>query len=163
MFQLHLWGLIVSLAESQVKKISLYAGTDDGVIAVTEDGGKNWTKYTFPGIPEYTYVSDILPDKFNENIVYASFNNMLSDDFKPYILKSNDKGKTWTAITDKLPLNGTIHTIAQDNVNPDLLFAGSEFGFYFSVDGGNEWIEFKSGLPTIAVRDIAYRNVRMTS
>jgi photosystem II stability/assembly factor-like uncharacterized protein len=151
-----LWGLIVSLAESKVKKDLLYAGTDDGVIAVTEDGGKNWSRFTsFPGIPEYTYVSDILPDKFNENVVYATFNNMLNDDFKPYILKSTDKGKTWTAITNKLPVNGTIHTIQQDNVNPDLLFAGSEFGFYFSVDGGNEWVEFKSGLPTIAVRDIA--------
>ena len=151
-----LWGLIVSLAESGVKKDLIYAGTDDGVIAVTDDGGKNWTKVTtFPGIPEYTYVSDILPDKFNENVVYATFNNMLNDDFKPYILKSNDKGKTWTAITNKLPANGTIHTIQQDSKNPNLLFAGSEFGFYFSVDAGNEWIEFKNGLPTIAVRDIA--------
>jgi len=151
-----LWGLIVSLAESRVKKDLIYAGTDDGVIAVTEDGGKNWTRITsFPGIPEYTYVSDILPDKFNKNVVYATFNNMLNDDFKPYILKSTDKGKTWTLITNKLAVNGTIHTIEQDNVNPNLLFAGSEFSFYFSIDGGNEWIEFKSGLPTIAVRDIA--------
>jgi len=151
-----LWGLIVSLAESKVKKDLLYAGTDDGVIAVTEDGGRNWTRMTtFPGIPEYTYVSDILPDKFDENVVYATFNNMLNDDFKPYILKSNDKGKTWTALTNNLPANGTIHTIEQDNINPNLLFAGSEFGFYFSIDGGNEWIGFKSGLPTIAVRDIA--------
>jgi photosystem II stability/assembly factor-like uncharacterized protein len=150
-----LWGLIVSLAESKVKKDLIYAGTDDGVISVTEDGGKNWTKYTtFPGVPEYTYISDILPDKFNENVVYASFNNMLNDDFKPYILKSTDKGKSWKPITNNLPANGTIHTIEQDNINPDLLFAGSEFGFYFSVDGGNEWIEFKTGLPTIAVRDI---------
>jgi photosystem II stability/assembly factor-like uncharacterized protein len=151
-----LWGLIVTLSESKVKKDLLYAGTDDGVIAVTEDGGKNWTKYTsFPGIPEYTYISDILPDKFDENVVYATFNNMLNDDFKPYILKSSDKGKTWTAITNKLPINGTIHTIQQDNINPNLLFSGSEFGFYFSIDGGYEWIEFKTGLPTIAVRDIA--------
>jgi photosystem II stability/assembly factor-like uncharacterized protein len=151
-----LWGLIVSLAESRVKKDLLYAGTDDGVIAVTEDGGKNWTRITsFPGIPEYTYVSDILPDRFDENVVYATFNNMLNDDFKPYILKSSDKGKTWSAIANKLPANGSIHSIEQDNINPSLLFAGSEFGFYFSIDGGNEWIEFKSGLPTIAVRDIA--------
>ena len=151
-----LWGLIVSIAESKVKKDLLYAGTDDGVIAVTEDGGKKWTRITsFPGVPEYTYVSDILPDKFNEDIVYASFNNMFQDDFRPYILKSTDKGKNWTMITNKLPVNGSIHTLEQDPVNPNLLFAGSEFAFYFSVDGGNEWIEFKSGLPTSAVRDIA--------
>lgn len=151
-----LWGLIVSLAESKVKKDLLYAGTDDGVIAVTEDGGKNWRRITsFPGVPEYTFVSDLLPDKFNENVVYASFNNMLQDDFKPYILKSNDKGRTWSMITNKLPANGTIHTIDQDPVNPDLLFAGSEFSFFLTVDGGKEWIEFKSGFPTSAVRDIA--------
>jgi photosystem II stability/assembly factor-like uncharacterized protein len=150
-----LWGLVVSLAESKVKKDLLYAGTDDGVIAVTENGGNSWTRITsFPGVPEYTYVSDILPDKFNENVVYATFNNMLQDDFKPYILKSTDKGKTWAMITNKLPANGSIHTIEQDPVNPNLLFAGSEFGFYISVDGGAEWIEFKSGLPTAAVRDI---------
>jgi photosystem II stability/assembly factor-like uncharacterized protein len=150
------WGLVVSLAESRVQKDLLYAGTDDGVIAVTEDGGKTWNRITsFPGIPEYTYVSDILPDKFDRNTVYASFNNMLNDDFKPYILKSNDKGKTWKPITSGLPANGTIHTIEQDYVNPSLLFAGSEFSFFVSIDGGNEWIELKSGLPTTAVRDIA--------
>jgi photosystem II stability/assembly factor-like uncharacterized protein len=151
-----LWGLIVSLAESKVKKDLIYAGTDDGVIAVTEDGGKTWNRtITFPGVPQYSLVSDILPDKFNENVVYASFNNMFADDFKPYILKSTDKGKTWISITSKLPDNGSIHTIEQDNVNPNLLFAGSEFSFFFSIDGGNEWIEFKSGLPTISVKDIA--------
>jgi hypothetical protein len=139
-----------------VKEDLLYAGSDDGVISVSEDGGKTWAKHTsFPGVPEYTYVSDILPDRFDENVVYAAFNNMLNDDFKPYILKSTDKGKSWKQINGKLPVNGTIHTIEQDYKNPDLLFAGSEFGFYISVDGGNEWMEFKSGLPTIAVRDIS--------
>ncbi len=151
-----LWGLIVSLTESKLKEGLIYAGTDDGVIAITEDGGKNWRKVTsFPGVPEYTYVSDILADSFDENVVYATFNNMLSDDFKPYVLKSTDKGKTWSSISNNLPQNGTVHTIEQDPVNPDLLFAGTEFSFYFSLNGGREWIEFKSGLPTIAVRDIA--------
>lgn len=151
-----LWGLIVSLTESKVKKDLIYAGTDDGVVAVTENGGKTWTRTTtFTGIPEYTYVSDILADKFNEDVVYATFNNMLNDDFKPYVMKSTDKGKSWTSISNNLPVNGTIHTIEQDPVVPDLLFLGSEFSFYFSVDGGKEWIELKSGLPTIAIRDIA--------
>ena len=150
-----LWGLIVSLTESSVKKDLIYAGTDDGVVSVTEDGGKNWRKTTiFPGIPEYTYVSDILADKFNEDVVYATFNNMLKDDFKPYILKSTDKGKTWNSISNNLPHNGTVHTIQQDYENPDLLFAGTEFGFYFSLNGGKNWVELKSGMPTTAVRDI---------
>ena len=157
-----LWGLIVSLTESKVKKDLIYAGTDDGVIAATDDGGKTWTRITtFPGVPEYTYVSDILADKYNENVVYATFNNMLNDDFKPYVLKSTDKGKTWVSISNNLPQNGTVHTIEQDPVNPDLLFLGTEFSFYFSIDGGKEWIELKSGLPTAAVRDIVIQEREM--
>ena len=151
-----LWGVIVSLTESRVKKDLIYAGTDDGVVAITEDGGKSWNRITtFPGVPEYTYVSDILADKFDENVVYATFNNTWSDDFKPYILKSSDRGKTWVSISGNLPQNGPVHTIEQDPVNGNLLFAGTEFSFFASVDGGREWIELKSGLPTIAVRDIA--------
>ena len=93
------WGTIVSLAESTVKEGLLFAGTDDGVIQVSDDGGKTWTKTTnFPGVPEYTYVSDIFPSRFDENVVFASFNNIKSDDFKPYLLKSSDKGKTWVSI-----------------------------------------------------------------
>ncbi|MCK5338832.1 MAG: hypothetical protein KAJ50_08475, partial [Bacteroidales bacterium] len=99
-----LFGMAVSLAESGIKENLLYVGTDDGVISVTEDAGENWQQVkSFPGVPEYTYVSDILPDKFDENIVYASFDNHKRDDFKPYILKSNDKGKTWASISGNLP------------------------------------------------------------
>ncbi len=151
-----LYGMAVSLAESPVKENLLYVGTDDGLIQVTEDAGENWTKIeNFPGVPEYTYVSDILPSKFDENVVFASFDNRKRDDFKPYILKSTDKGKTWTSIASNLPENGTVHTIEQDFVNKDLLFAGTEFGIFFSIDGGKIWTQLKSGIPTIAVRDIA--------
>jgi photosystem II stability/assembly factor-like uncharacterized protein len=148
-----LYGTIISLCESSVKENLLYAGTDDGLIQVTQDA-KTWTKAgAFPGIPENTYVSDICPSKFDENIVFASFDNILRDDFKPYILKSPDKGKTWKSISGNLP-PGTVHTIEQDFVNPDLLFAGTEFGVYFTSDGGEKWNALKSGLPTISVRDI---------
>jgi photosystem II stability/assembly factor-like uncharacterized protein len=151
-----LYGTIVSLAESPVKENLLYAGTDDGLIRVTEDAGKNWSKVEkFPGIPENTYVSCILPSKFDENIVFASFDNILRDDFKPYILKSTDKGKTWVSVSGNLPVNGTIHCIQQDYADPDLLFAGTEFGMFFSGDGGVKWNQLKTGLPTIPVRDIA--------
>ncbi len=151
-----LWGTLVSFSESTLKDGLIYTGSDDGVVAVTTDGGKTWnmTK-TFPGVPEYTYVSDVMADRFNENVVYATFNNLKSDDFKPYVLKSNDQGKTWSSISSNLPANGSVHTIAQDFVNPDLLFVGTEFSFFFSVDGGQEWIQLKGGLPTIPVRDIA--------
>lgn len=151
-----LYGTIVSLEESPLKENLLYAGTDDGLIQVTEDGGKTWLKADkFPGIPENTYVSDILASKFDENVVYAAFDNILRDDFKPYILKSSDKGRTWVSLSGNLPANGTVHSLQQDFVNADLLFAGTEFGFYFSVDGGKIWVALKGDLPVIPVRDIA--------
>jgi photosystem II stability/assembly factor-like uncharacterized protein len=151
-----LWGTIVSLTESGVQKDLLYTGSDDGVIAVSEDGGANWRlNKTYPGVPEYTYVSDILADKFDANVVYATFNNHKRDDFKPYVLRSNDKGKTWSSISANLPANGPVHTIEQDHINPRLLFLGTEFSFYVSFDAGTTWTEFNKGLPTIPVRDIA--------
>jgi len=150
------WGTIVALAESPVNEKLLYAGTDDGVISVTTDGGQTWSQVkTFPGIPEYTYVSHLMADRFNENVVYASFDNLQRDDFKPYILKSVDKGKTWTSIAGNLPENGTVNCLEQDFVNPDLLFCGTEFGLFFSIDGGANWVKMKSGIPTIAVRHLA--------
>ncbi|MEI6899369.1 MAG: glycosyl hydrolase [Bacteroidota bacterium] len=150
-----LYGTIISLEESSLKADLLYAGTDDGLIQVTEDGGKNWKKTDkFPGIPENTYVSDILASKFDENVVFASFDNILRDDFKPYLLKSIDKGKSWTSIAGNLPENGTVHTIQQDFQKPDLLFVGTEFGCYFTIDGGKNWIRLKSGIPDVAVRDL---------
>lgn len=151
-----LWGTLVSLTESKVQKDLLYTGSDDGMISVSEDGGGNWRMIkTFPGVPEYTYVSDIAADKFNADIVYATFNNHQRDDFKPYVLKSTDKGKSWTSMSANLPLNGPVHTIEQDHINPNLLFLGTEFSFFVSFDAGASWTEFNKGLPTIAVRDIA--------
>lgn len=150
------WGTIVSLVESTVKEGLIYAGTDDGVISVTENNGETWTQIKeFPGVPEYTYVSDIWADRFDENVVYATFSNLKRDDFTPYVLKSTDKGKSWTSISGNLPENGTAHTIVQDFERPDLLFTGTEFGVYFSIDNGENWVQLKSGIPTIAVRDIA--------
>ncbi len=151
-----LWGTIVSLTESKVQKDLLYTGSDDGMVSVSEDGGANWRMIkTFPGVPEYSYVSDILADKFNANIVYVTFNNHKYDDFTPYVLKSTDKGKTWTSVSANLPKNGPVHTIEQDHINPNLLFVGTEFSFFVSFDGATSWTEFKKGIPTIPVRDIA--------
>jgi photosystem II stability/assembly factor-like uncharacterized protein len=154
------YGTIVALAESPVKEDLLFAGTDDGLLQITEDAGKTWVSVrTFPDIPEYTYVSDILPSALDANVVYVSFNNHKRDDFKPYILKSTDRGKTWVSISYGLPQNGVVHTLQQDFVRAGLLFAGTEFGIFFSPDDGKNWIRLKSGLPTIPVRDIAIHNV----
>ncbi|MBW6492784.1 MAG: hypothetical protein K0B15_16490 [Lentimicrobium sp.] len=149
-----LFGTIVSFDESPVKENLLFAGTDDGLIQISEDA-KTWRKAgSFPGVPEFTYVSDILCSKFDENVVFAAFDNIKRDDFKPYLLKSSDKGKTWSSIASNLPANGTVHTIVQDHVNADLLFVGTEFGAFFSIDGGGQWTQLKNGIPTIAVRDM---------
>ncbi len=148
------YGNIVALSESPKKQGLIYAGTDDGLVQITEDGGANWRKLDkFPGIPDDTYVSDLEPSPTDADTVYASFNNMQMGDFKPYLLKSTDRGKSWTSIASDLPERGSVWSVAQDFVDPNLLFAGTEFGMYFSRDGGRKWIQFKS-LPVTAVRDI---------
>ena len=150
-----LYGTIVSLDESPVKENLLYVGTDDGLIQVTEDGGKNWRKTEkFEGVPENTYVSDVFASRFDPNVVFASFDNILRDDFKPYIFKSTDKGITWTSIASNLPANGTVHCIQQDFVNPDLIFVGTEFGAFYTNDGGKSWTQIKEGIPTICIKDM---------
>ena len=148
------WGMIVSLCESPLKENLLYAGTDDGVVQKTEDA-KAWTKLSgFDDVPQYTYVSDVVASRHDENVVYVTFNNLKRDDFKPYVFKSTDKGKSWESISGNLPENGSVHTIVEDNINKNLLFVGTEFGIFFSIDGGKKWIQLKSGLPTIQVPDI---------
>ncbi len=151
-----LFGNIVSLDESPLVEGLLYVGTDDGLVQVTEDGGRTWRRQdTFPGVPEMTYVSDLFASRFDANVVYATFNNHKSGDFKAYVLRSGDRGRTWAAITADLPARGSAWTIAEDTVERDLLFAGTEFGLFFSRDGGKKWVQLKGGLPTIAVRDLA--------
>lgn len=149
------YGNIVSLAESPKVEGLLYVGTDDGLINVTEDGGKNWRKVeTFEGIPANTYVSDLKPSPHGANTVYATFDNHKMGDFKPYILRSDDRGRTWAPITGDLPARGTVYTIAEDPEKAGLLYCGTEFGLYFSPDAGKRWVQLKGGLPTIAVRDL---------
>ncbi len=149
------FGNASALAESPKKDGLIYIGTDDGLIQVTEDGGKNWRRMeTFPGVADMAYVSKITTSNHETNTVYAAFDNHQNADFKPYLLKSTDAGRTWISIAANLPKNGPVWALAEDHVNPNLLFAGTEFGVFFSVDGGQKWIQLKGGLPTIAVRDI---------
>jgi photosystem II stability/assembly factor-like uncharacterized protein len=151
-----IFGNIVAFDESAKNEKLLYAGTDDGLIHVTTDGGGAWSKKdNFPGVPSMTYVNMLLTSQHDEGTVYAAFNNHKKGDFKPYLLKSTNKGDSWTSIAGDLPERGSVYAIAEDHVNPNLLFAGTEFGVYFSVNGGINWVELSAGLPTVAVRDIA--------
>ena len=149
-----IYGNIVALDESPIKKGLLYAGTDDGLIQVSSDGGNSWTKISsFSGVPDQTRVNMLCASTHDENVVFAVFNNHRSGDFKPYIYRSNDKGKTWSSISGNLPERGSAYVIRQDNIDPKLLFAGTEFGAYFSNDGGINWTKI-AGLPTIAIYDL---------
>ena len=149
------YGNIVALSESPKREGLIYVGTDDGLIQVTGDGGQSWTKYEkFTGVPENTYVSRLVASQHDGDTVYAAFDNHKNEDFKPYLLKSTDAGKTWTSIAGNLPENGSVFAFAEDTVNANLLFAGTEFGAFFTIDGGQKWVQLKGGLPTMAVRDM---------
>jgi photosystem II stability/assembly factor-like uncharacterized protein len=149
------FGNIFALAESPLKRGMLYVGTDDGLIWISENDGGDWTKYErFPGVPDMTFVNYVLPSQHDEGTVYACFDGRKnSSDFKPYLIKSTDKGKTWTSIASNLP-SGTVYCIQEDHVDPNLLFIGTEWGVWTTIDGGGKWIQIKNGIPTIQVKDI---------
>ena len=146
---------ISQLAEAQKQEGLLYAGTDDGLIQVSEDGGASWRKAdSIPGVPMNAYFQRIVTSRHDAKTVYAAVNNHQNGDFAPYLIKSTDAGRHWTSIAGDLPKRGTVYGIAEDHVDPKLLFAGTEFGAYVSKDGGAHWLKIP-GLPTIQVRDIA--------
>ncbi|MDR9398751.1 MAG: glycosyl hydrolase, partial [Salibacter sp.] len=150
-----IYGNITALTESPKVKGLLYAGTDDGLIQVKEPESDQWKKLSkFPDIPERTFVYDVEASLHDENTVFAVFNNHKEGDFKPYILKSENKGKSWKNISGDLPERGSVYSIVQDHKNPDLLFAGTEFGVFVTLNGGENWVQLKKGLPTIAIRDL---------
>lgn len=149
-----IYGNIIALDESPKTKGLLYAGTDDGCIQVSDNDGGSWSKMTsFPGIPSNTRVNMLLASLHDANTVYATFNNQRAGDFKPYVMKSTDKGKTWTSISGNLPERGTAYCIRQDHIDANLLFVGTEFGAYFSNDGGKKWHKI-GGLPTTSIYDL---------
>jgi photosystem II stability/assembly factor-like uncharacterized protein len=149
------FGNITALSESPKKEGLIYVGTDDGLIQVTEDGGKNWRRIEFfPGVPEGTYVARLFASQHDAMTVYAAFDNHKNADFAPYLLKSTDAGKSWTKHVGDLPARGSVLAFAEDHVNPKLWFAGTEFALYFTTDAGEKWQRLR-GLPTIAVRDLS--------
>jgi photosystem II stability/assembly factor-like uncharacterized protein len=151
------YNTITSLAESPKQEGLIYAGTDDGLIQITEDGGTNWRKISLSsikGLPSTPFVNDVRADLFDANIVYAALDNHKNGDYNPYIIKSNDKGRTWSLMNGDLPSKLLIWRLVQDHVKKDLLFAATEFGVYFTSNGGKNWVELEDGMPTIPIRDI---------
>ena len=152
------YNTITSLSESKTNENVLYAGTDDGVIQNTKDGGETWTKMTvdkLPGAPASAFVNDIKVDLHNENIAYVALDNHKFGDYSPYLYKTTSGGKKWTSIVDGIPEGTLVWRLVQDHINPNLLFLGTEYGVYISVNQGEKWHKFSKGLPTISVRDLA--------
>ena len=149
------YGTIVAFSESPIDENLLVVGTDDGLIQISQNGGESWNKISnFSGVPERSYVNAVYASQHNKNVIYAAFNHHKYGDFKPYIMKSENSGATWRLISNNLPERGSVYSIEEDHVNPDLIFCGTEFGAFFSPNGGAEWKQLKAGLPTIAVRDM---------
>jgi len=152
------YNTISALSESPIKEGLVYAGTDDGFINVTDNDGKNWKKYEvkkLPGAPEMAYVNDLKADNFDPNTVYAVLDNHKYGDYKPYVYKSTNKGQTWKSIVSNLPKRSHSWRIVQDHIKKDLLFLGTEFGIYFTVNGGDVWTKLTGNVPTIPFRDLA--------
>lgn len=151
-----MYGTITALHESPKVKGLLAVGTDDGLIHVSSDAGANWTKLDkLPGIPDLTFVNDVKWSQHSADVLYAVFNNHKNGDFKPYLMVSKNRGKSWEVRSTGLPQRGSTYVIAEDHKDASLLFVGTEFGVFTSTDGGLTWTELKKGLPTVAVRDIA--------
>lgn len=148
------YATLTSISESPVLEGLLYTGSDDGLIHVSEDGGLNWRKTKLPDVPARSFINDIEASKHNSNTVFAIADAHKSGDYSPYIFMSDDRGRNWKAIAGDLPDNTIVWLIKQDHKDENLLFIGTEYGIYFSLNKGVNWIKLDGGVPTIAVRDL---------
>ena len=147
-------GQISAIAESPLDENIIFTGSGDGLIYYTTDGGKNWNKSLAPGLPEYARIAQITPSHFDKYMAFAACQNFLGGDYKPYIYKTTDGGKSWFLFNGNLPEKGSTYTIAEDEVDKDLLYAGTQFGVFFTADGGKEWVQLKNGIPTSCVMSL---------
>jgi photosystem II stability/assembly factor-like uncharacterized protein len=148
-------GQISTIAESSLAENLLFVGSGDGLIYYTTDGGNNWTKSNLPTeLPEYARIHQISASLFDKQVAWAACHNFVDGDYKPYLLKTTNGGKSWSLINGNLPVTGCTYSIAEDHVDPDLLFVGTQGGVYFSNNGGTEWIPLKNGMPAIEVNDL---------
>ena len=152
-----MYNTITSLGESPLDENVIYVGTDDGLIQVTENGGGSWRSLEvgrLPGVPATAFVNDIRADLHDPNTVYIALDNHKYGDFTPYLLKSTDRGRSWTSIKGDIPDRHIVWRVVQDHGNPNLLFSATEFGLFFTLDGGRKWIKMTGDAPTIAFRDV---------
>ncbi|MEO0972971.1 MAG: glycosyl hydrolase, partial [Pseudomonadota bacterium] len=150
------YSTITSLAESPLQESLLYAGTDDGLIQVSEDGGESWRRVErLPGVADRFFVNDIKADLHDVDTVYVAVDQHKNGDFAPYVFRSRDRGRTWESIAGNLPDRHLVWRVVQDEVKPELMFAGTEFGVFFTVDAGGTWVKLAGGVPNIPFRDLA--------
>ncbi len=147
---------IYTIAESPKNGSLIWVGTDDGNVQITSDGGKHWNNVVknIPGLPPNTWVSTIEASHHDPAVAYATFDGHAAGDMKTYVYKTTDYGKTWTSLSTP-ELKGYAHVVREDLVNPNLLFVGTEFGLFVSIDGGAHWAQYIGKLSNVAVRDIA--------
>jgi photosystem II stability/assembly factor-like uncharacterized protein len=149
------YNTVTSLSQSPIDEDLIYVGTDDGLIQVTEDGGANWRSIDrLPGVPDYFFVNDIKADLHDADTVYVVVDDHKHGDFAPYILKSENRGRSWKSISSNLPERHVLWRVVQDHVKPGLMFVASEFGVFFTVDGGKVWTKLKGGSPNMSFRDL---------
>jgi photosystem II stability/assembly factor-like uncharacterized protein len=149
------YGAAIGLSESLLQEGLIYVGLDDGRISVTDDGGENWRSIDrISGVPDMTYVGDILASQHDVNVAYATLDNHKRGDYSPYVYVTRDQGRSWQSITGNLPGRGSVHTVVEDHIDPRLLIVGTEFGIFYTQDAGESWLPLRGNFPTIAVRDL---------
>ena len=146
---------IYTIGESYLDPNVIWVGTDDGNLQITKDGGKNWTNVVanVSGLPANTWVSYVYPSRFDRGACYVTFDGHMTGDMKSYVYKTLDYGQSWISLADD-KVKGFCHVIIEDPINPDLLFLGTEFGLFISIDGGKVWSQFKGNIPSVPVRDL---------
>ncbi len=145
---------IFALAESPLKKDTIWAGTDDGLIQLTTDGGQHWANVTPKDMPEWSMISIIEPSHHDPNTVYVAVDRHKFDDFRPLIFRTRDNGKSWILTANGIPQGSYVRSVREDPKCKGLLYAGTETGVYFSVDDGGHWQPLKLNLPAVPVHDL---------
>jgi len=147
---------LTTISESPINPRVIWAGTDDGNVQVTRDGGATWAnvRANVPGVPGGIWVSRLEASHFDVGEAYLTFDGHRSDIFTPWIFKTTDFGETWVNITSNIPDGHVVRVVREDLRNPDLLFAGTEFGLFVSVDDGESWTKFMNGMPTVPIYDL---------